>query len=109
MCSARSVWKHPSVGCHGRNVKSPFIRRPSKVSRTASLLPRLEVFKHVRIGKNHEKGIPGIFFRGCVKGFQSLDSMMRLTASTTSAEEYFPPVCFMTNPMALLAALSFLA
>ena len=38
---------------------------------------------------------------------QNLDSMSFLVASTTSADEYCPPDCFMTKPMTLLAALSF--
>ena len=38
---------------------------------------------------------------------QSLDSIILLTASTTSDDEYLPPELFITNPMALLAAFSF--
>jgi len=38
-----------------------------------------------------------------------LDSRILLAVSTTSAEEYFPPDCLITEPMTLLMALSFLA
>lgn len=51
-------------------------------------------------GLSREDGPPGI-------KVHSLDSMPRFTASSTSDEEYAPPLCFMTKPMTRFAAFSF--